>query len=152
MLWWMAGDKLKTRAGTKYGYKPDDTLYLKDIPSLQKYRMNVTNGDGPRGQHSLYLKDNGNLLMFDNRSQGDINKDGSRAVEYSFDGMNAALVREFIDKDKTYSRYTSDFDITPEGSWLVYYANSSPHKKIFELDDNNNILYHKDSSPIKWPN
>ncbi len=146
LIWWMADDKLKTFPSLKYSQKPDDLLYLKDIPSLQKYRMQTKAGEGPRGQHSLLLKKNGNMIMFDNRSQGETNPEGSRVVEYAFDDMNASLVREFIDENKTYSRYTSDVDLSGQNlqNWLIYYGQSAPTKRIIEINPLNEVVYQMD--------
>lgn len=143
--WFLANETLKTGGGFAYGKKPEDSLYLTDIPSLQKYRLSILNEDAPKGQHSLLIKKNGNLLMFDNRSNGAKNTNGSRVIEYQIDPKNrrAYMVNVFQDRTKTYSRYVGDVDLTGDNleNWLIFYGNHNP-KKIYELDPWQNILFH----------
>ena len=146
--WFFTDAELKTSDGVKYAKKPAGSLYLKDIPSLNPYKMNINNPkDSPRGQHSLLLRKNGNLMMFDNQSKGPKNSQGSRIMEYSFDHKQkkASLVRKFQDENNTYSRYVGDVDLVGDNhqNIIVFYGHGRP-RRIIELDPYNNILFQMD--------
>ena len=142
--WFLADDELKIVEGVAYGHIPEGSLYLKDIPSLQKYRMNAPKKFGPRGQHALFLKKNGNMILFDNRAQGRENTNGSRVLEYSFDhkAKKAKVVREFVDKNRSYSQYVGDIDLSGPKSenWLIFYGHSYP-RRIMEVSPKNKVLF-----------
>ena len=142
--WFLVDDNLKIGEGIIYSEKPKDSLYLKDIPSLQKYRMQTPKNYGPQGQHALFLKKNGNIILFDNRSQGRKNTNGSRVLEYSFDhrAKRATVVREFLDEDRSYSQYVGDVDLSGPNleNWLIFYGHSHP-RRIIELSPKNEVLF-----------
>ena len=142
--WFLVNNNLKTEEGVGYGKKPKSSLYLVDIPSLQKFRMATTKNYGPQGQHALFLKKNGNIILFDNRSKGRSNPIGSRILEYSFNHQTkkAKVVREFLDKKKSYSQYVGDIDLSGSNleNWLIFYGHSHP-RRILELSPNNKILF-----------
>lgn len=140
LLWWMADDSLKTKRGIGYGQIVPESLQLQDIPFLQAKRMYTSKGKGPKNQHSLFLRKNGNLLMFDNRGDEEHNIQGSKVIEYSFSGLSAAVVREFVHPEKVYARITSDVDVLPDSNILVFYASSSP-LRVTEVDAANNIVF-----------
>ncbi|MGL4677024.1 MAG: aryl-sulfate sulfotransferase [Brevinema sp.] len=143
LIWFLAEDSLKISTGIKYGQKPKESLYLVDIPSLQKYRLKTTSS--PKGQHALFIKNNGNLLLFDNRSQGLKNPAGSQVREYQINQktMTANLIRSFVDQDRSYSHYVGDVDLSGNDheNWLIFYGHSYP-KRIIELAPDNTVLYH----------
>ena len=145
--WFLADDELKVEDGVSYGQIPEGSLYLKDIPSLQKYRMEAPKNFGPRGQHALFLKKNGNLILFDNRSQGRTNTNGSRVLEYSLNhkAKKAKVVREFVDKDRSYSQYVGDIDLSGQNleNWLIFYGHNYP-RRIIEVSPKNEVLFNMD--------
>ena len=142
--WFLVDDELKIVEGIAYGQIPEGSLYLKDIPSLQKYRMEAPKNFGPRGQHALFLKKNGNMILFDNRAQGRENTNGSRVLEYSFDhkAKKAKVVREFVDEDRSYSQYVGDIDLSGEKleNWLIFYGHNYP-RRIIEVSPKNEVLF-----------
>ena len=142
--WFLVDDSLKTGEGISYGKKPADSLYLKDIPSLQKYRMQAPKNFGPRGQHALFLKNNGNIILFNNRSQGRENTNGSHVLEYSFNHKTkkAKVVREFVDADRSYSQYVGDIDLSGPNldNWLIFYGHNYP-RRIMEVSPQNEVLF-----------
>ncbi|MGL4366950.1 MAG: aryl-sulfate sulfotransferase [Brevinemataceae bacterium] len=145
LQWFMTDEKLKIQAGTKYGEKPKESKYLIDVPSLKPYRMNTTMFNGnPKGAHSLLLKKNGNLLLFDNQADELKNPGGSRVIEYNIDERNmiARVIKQFNTIDFTYSRLVSDVDISGDfhENRLILFGNSTP-KRIMEVGVNNNILF-----------
>ncbi len=141
--WFLADDSLKTSPGVKYTQKPDESLYLVDVPSLQKYRLKTTLN--PRGQHALFLKGD-NLLLFDNRSAGE-KGDGSfsRIIEYNINkrNMTARVVRTY--QSDLYSRYVGDIDLSGDNheNWLIFYGNSNP-RRFVEVAPNNTVLFELD--------
>lgn len=62
---------MNTKKGKGYGRVSLDFVYLDKIESLAKYRMYTKSY--PKNQYSLLLKRDENLLIFDNRGDGDIN-------------------------------------------------------------------------------
>ena len=142
--WFLADNGLTVDEGISYGQRPEGSLFLKDIPSLQKYRMKAPKNFGPRGQHALFLKDNGNIILFDNRSQGRVNTNGSRVLEYSFNHKTkkAKIVREFVDEDRSYSQYVGDIDLSgPKlDNWLIFYGHNYP-RRIMEISPKNEVLF-----------
>ncbi len=141
--WFLADDTLKTSSGVKYGEKPEDSIYLVDVPSLQKYRLKAKKN--PRGQHALFLTGK-TLLMFDNRSAG-TKGDGSnsRVLEYRIDTINmiAEVVREF--EQDVYTRYVGDIDFSgsKHENWLIFSGLSKP-KQLLEVAPDDEILFDMD--------
>ncbi len=140
LLWWMADDELKAPEGTEYGEKPINSLYLKDIPSLQRYRMNTRNG--PIGQSALLLRKNGNLLIFDNQVTADTNTNASRVREYRIRGRSASMVRNFTDSNNSHVRFLGDVDLTGQNheNILIFYGDGYP-KRIIEINPKNEEIY-----------
>ncbi len=141
--WFLVDDSLKTSSGVKYTQKPEDSVYLVDVPSLQKYRLKTT--ENPRGQHALFVKGN-NLLMFDNRSAGE-KGDGSpsRVIEYHVNkqSMTAKVIRTY--QNELYSRFVGDIDLSGDNheNWLIFYGNSNP-RRFVEIAPNGTVLFELD--------
>ena len=142
MLWFMSADDLNIDEGFGYGAKPSSYPSLKDVPSLAPYRMNVKNPkDAPKGQHALFLKKNGNLMMFDNQGDDRINPEGSRVIEYKFDTSRntAQVVREYSTPEKDYSRLLSDVDLHEENLLILYAFGRI--RRIIEVNPQDEILF-----------
>lgn len=144
LKWFLVDETLKTAQGLKYGQKPRESIYLTDIPSLQKYRLKTGRRNSPRGQHALLLKPDNEILLFDNRSRGPKNPRGSRVVLYKIDtnNMTANIVREFVNEQRSYSRYVGDVDLSGDNhqNWLIYYGFAHP-RRVVEVDSNNKVLF-----------
>ncbi len=141
LIWFMANDNLKVDGGTGYSQIPSQN-YLKDVPSLQKYRVQgVGKTDGPRNQHALFLYEDGRIGMFDNRdeAQGMPGPNGeSRYVEYKItgdasSGYTAEITYSY--QNGEYSKIVSDVDLTGENreNLLITYG-AFPPARIFEIN------------------
>lgn len=143
LLWWMADNNLDTN----HPGVPNKGMNFLDIPSLEAYRVKGDGQtDGPKNQHALLLRRNGNIAMFDNQGDEKTNPKGSRYVEYSIRGelgnWTATKVREYRDAS-LYSNYISDIDLTGDEHQNILLAYGSP-KKIIEVDANNKVLFEMD--------
>jgi len=142
--WFFVDDGLKIKNGLKYSEKPITSKYISQIPSLIPYRMRSEQKNGePRGQHALFLRKNGNLLMFDNQADTKINTNGSRIIEYQFcTNMIAKIINEFRTIQKNYARFVSDVDLTGNNyqNKLILFGFGKP-RRIIEIDSNNKILF-----------
>lgn len=87
----------------------------------------------------MFLKKNGNLILFDNRAQGTKNTNGSCVLEYSLNHRTrkATVVREFVDADRSYSQFVGDVDLSGQNleNWLIFYGIDSP-RRIIEVSPN----------------
>lgn len=138
--WFLANDNLNIKAGTTYARKPAHSRYLSEIPSLAFYRIR-TEGEEPKGQHALFLRKNGNILMFDNQEGSDINTNGSRIVEYHFgNGRHATIAYEYHTPERNYARFVSDIDLTENLNKIILFGYGNP-RRILEIDSNDNILF-----------
>lgn len=141
LLWWMANDKRDIAAGFGYGKVPKNIKSILDIPSLQKYRKITQPGEAPRNQHGLFLRKNGNLIMFDNN--GDTkNPEGSRVLEFAFEGKNARLVRSYTHPKKYFSKIVSDVDLTGQNheNLLILWGSSYPNH-ISEVAPDDSLVF-----------
>lgn len=136
LIWWMVDDTLNTQL--KNG------IDLTDVPSLVPYRVKGDGQtDGPKNQHALLLKSNGNIAMFDNQGDEKLNPNGSRYAEYAITGEHgnwaATKVREYRD-EKLYSQLVSDVDLTGNNHENILMAYGRM-KKIIEIAPTNEILF-----------
>lgn len=150
LIWWMADDTLSTTQGTAYGEMPGNT-FLKDVPSLQKYRVggDAVN-DGPKNQHGLLLLANGNLAMFDNQGDALTSTTGSRYVEYqitqdsSSGNWTAKKIDEYRDPS-LYSKIVSDVDLTGDNNENLLITYGAWQARILEMNkQNKNLLFRLD--------
>ncbi|MGL4394243.1 MAG: aryl-sulfate sulfotransferase [Brevinema sp.] len=145
MKWFMNADEIKISRGLKYGQIPEDSLFLKDIPSLASKRVQFPNpSDNPIGQHALFLRSNNSLMLFDNQAQGRTNPLGSRFVEYVLDHktLEARIEQQFQTKEKNYARYVSDVDMVGDLSEnpLIFFGYGKD-RRIIELDPKGKMLF-----------
>lgn len=144
LIWWMADDTLSTTSGTAYGEKPGNT-FLKDVPSLQKYRVGgVAINDGPKNQHGLLLLADGNLAMFDNQGDELTSSTGSRYVEYkitkdSSGSWTATKADEYRDPS-LYSKIVSDVDLTGDNKENLLITYGAWQARILEMTKQNKTL------------
>lgn len=115
ILWWLSDNRMNTQKGKNYGFVPSSFVYLDQIKALEPYRL--ISSTYPRNQHSLLLRSNGNLLMFDNQGDNDISFVGSRVLEYQItpnsneQGGQATLIKNIKHPKRVYSRLLSDVDL-----------------------------------------
>lgn len=142
LLWWLSDSTLMVERGYGYAKLPEDAKLILDIPSLQKYRLSIAKGQGPKNQHAPVLRANGNIVVFDN--SGDIRKSvaGSHVREYKISKGKAELVRSFLHPKKHYSRLSSDVDLVGQNheNWLILYAEAYPNHLSVVAPDGT-ILY-----------
>lgn len=128
LLWWMSDPRLSIKKGKSYGEVPSDFVYLHKIESLKPYQLKSTTY--PKAQHSLLLRSNGNLLVFDNQGDSDINFGGSRVLEYEIiindDQREAKLIRNIRHPKRVYSRLLSDVDLIDKDNFLVLWGYDTP--------------------------
>ncbi len=152
ILWWLADNKMNTQQGKTYGFVPADFVYLDQIKSLKAYRL--ISSTYPRNQHSLLLRSNGNLLMFDNQGDHNINFFGSRVLEYQItlnsnkQGGQAKIVKNIKHPKRVYSRLLSDVDLvgTNHENLLVLWGfdtllNVFQTTRLAEFDANGRLVF-----------
>ncbi len=105
------------------------------------------------GQHSVKVKPNGNLILYDNGDSRNYYENRvalpeySRLVEYKIDEtkMTISFVNSFDNGKTLYTKYTGAVNYQPElNSTLIAYMFPSsvlPQPKIVEVDNSNNILF-----------
>lgn len=156
LIWWMTDDNLDTQRPSV-----PITLNFNDIPSLQSYRVKGdAETDGPKNQHALLLRANGNLAMFDNQGDGSSSTTGSRYVEYKITetqgNYSSTIVSEFQDPT-SYSRLRSDIDLLRDNQILLMYSCASklqvvdmgtPNNVIFEMTFPSLISFRSDKMPL----
>lgn len=137
----MVDDSINTRVDVNsYTSTISYNYHFKDLPSLQPYRVQGDAiNDGPKNQHALFLLKNGNLAMFDNQGDEDVNTQGSRYVEYKIKGEHGNYTAKKIYEYRNpslYSRITSDIDYTGKNyeNILLIYGNNSG--QILEIEKN----------------
>lgn len=140
LIWWMTDETLDTNRPEAV---PNRGTNFIDIPSLAPYRVkDIGQTDGPKNQHALLLKNNGNIAMFDNQGDESTNSNGSRYVEYAITGNHgswmANIASNYINRT-LYSRYRSDIDLTGNNHQNILIAYAFP-KKIIEVDVTNKVL------------
>lgn len=140
LLWWMADNTLDTiHAGV-----PNRNMNFIEVPSLAPYRVKGDGQtDGPKNQHALLLKTNGNIVMFDNQGDKKTNSEGSRYVEYAITGdpgaWTASIAREYRN-EKLFSPVISDVDLTGDDHQNILLTYGVLHK-IIEINANDEILF-----------
>ena len=146
LIWFMANDNLKVDAGTGYSQIPSQN-YLKDVNSLQKYRVNgVGRTDGPRNQHALFLYEDDRIGMFDNRDEADGmpgSTGQSRYVEYKItgdasSGYTATIAGSY--ENREYSKIVSDVDLTGENKENLLITYGAFQARIFEINKSSKTL------------
>ena len=162
LLWWMADDMLDTL----HPGVPNRGLNFIDLPSLEDYRVK---GDalanGPKNQHALLLRQDGNLAMFDNQGDRESSALGSRYVEYAITGNHgnytATVAHEYRDPNPissriVYSRIMSDVDLLPNNKVLILSAVGSTIREVdlttkdvkFDMTFNLGWVYRADKMPL----
>ena len=140
LIWFMAHNNLKVDVGTGYSQIPTQN-YLKDVNSLQKYRVNgVGRTDGPRNQHALFLFEDGKIGMFDNRDEADGmpgSTGQSRYVEYKItgdasSGYTATITDQY--QNGEYSKIVSDVDLTGDNKENLLITYGAFQARIFEIN------------------
>lgn len=163
MEWFLTDDTLNVERGMKYATAPEEMIFLKDIPSFERLRMHATlSNAGPVGQHAIFLRKNGNLVLFDNQADQKDNPFGSRVIEYAMNknSMIAQVLMRFQPPEKNYSRFVSDVDITGDfyQNKLILYGYGTM-RRILEIDpqsatlfdmiiDSQAIMYRIDKFPV----
>lgn len=144
LAWGLAGEN-----GT--GLNPENYLLTAVNESGIAYPDSVQNGylsaedfDWPWGQHACMIKENGNILLFDNgypRNYGNAAENHSRAVEYEINEseMTIRQVWQYGKEEgsEMYSPIISDIDILPQtGNVLIapgIIYTPYQHSRILEL-------------------
>ena len=163
LIWWMADKNIDVMIGTGYGYIPYDN-HLSDLRSLEDYRVKGAGmDDGPKNQHALFLLANGNLGMFDNQGDENINPNGSRYVEYKITGTHGNYTAQKVYEYRNtslFSRTMSDVDFTGENyeNLLLCYGNGQvvleidklSKKELFKLKTSPFHMYRSDKMPLYY--
>lgn len=105
---------------------------------FNKYKLNLTSGRYPKGQHSVFIKDN-KLYMFNN----DYDIDGSIDVSsryssgsiYEINDMNIKNIYEF--KNNNYSDSYGSIFLENNNNLLI---NFGQLKEVYEIDSNNKVI------------
>lgn len=129
------------------------TYLLKPVDNSRS-QINTTNIDfWPYGQHSVKMKPNGNLILYDNGDNRNFYENRlspieyTRLVEYKIDESKRTieLVSSFDNGKKIYTKYTGAVNYQPElNSTLIAYMYPSSvllQPKIVEVDNANTILF-----------
>jgi hypothetical protein len=107
----------------RWGGKSNQFEFISDLPDADATQPFFR-------QHDIRRLVNGNVTLFDNRS--DLSPQYSRALEYELDEINkkAKLVWEYHDPQNTYGRFMGNVQRLPNGNTLVGYG-SGPGQGVF---------------------
>lgn len=167
LIWWMADKDLNTVVDIdKTSINSSGIIPFKYLSSLEPYRVKGDGiNNGPKNQHALFLLANGNIAMFDNQGDEELNPAGSRYIEYNItkfgNTYNASAVYEYRDPNY-YSRIVSDVDYTGDNykNILICYGmistileiEKTTKKELFKLatDKSFPVIYRADKMPLYY--